>query len=319
MPTVRQAPHEAIVAGTDLRVLAESFERHLRAEGKSPRTITHYLAGVAALSRFLQSRGMPLHVEGVSGEHVREFMADLLSRQKASTAHARYRGLQAFFAWLLVEGEIKDTPLKNLKPPRLPQEQPPVLTEDQLRALLRTCEKGDFTSRRDTALVRLMADTGARLSEVLNLRWQPGNPKENDVDFGQALMRIRHGKGDKERIVHLGNKTLRALDRYLRKRATHRNAALPWLWLAPKGRLSPSGLQQLLLRRGAEANIPGRLHPHIFRHTAAHYELLAGAPEVDVMRQMGWTSRDMVARYAASAGQERSWASHEKFGLGDRL
>jgi site-specific recombinase XerD len=262
---------------------------------------------------------MPLHVEGISGEHVREFMADLLSRQKASTAHARYRGLQAFFAWLVVEGEIKDTPLKNLKPPRLPQEQPPVLTEDQLRALLHACEKDNtFTGRRDAALIRLMADTGARLSEVVNLRWQPDNPRENDIDFSQGLMRIRHGKGDKERIAHLGNKTLRGLDRYLRKRAVHKSAGLPWLWLAPKGRLSPSGVQQLLKRRGAQAGIEG-LYPHMLRHSAAHHQLLAGAQETDLMRQMGWSSRAMVARYGASAGQERSWASHAKFGLGDRL
>ena len=97
-----------------------------------------------------------------------------------------------------------------------------------------------------------------------------------------------------------GRKTALALDRYLRARSRHRLAHLDALWLSQRGTLTISGLRDMLDRRARQAGIPD-LHPHMFRHTFAHEWLSAGGTEVDLMRIAGWRSREMLARYGASA------------------
>src|SRR5204862_114949 len=81
---------------------------------------------------------------------------------KPATASNRFRALQVFFGWLAEEGEIKVSPMVNMKPPHVPEEPPQVLTEEQLRRLLRACEGREFEARRDMAIIRMLLDCGMR-------------------------------------------------------------------------------------------------------------------------------------------------------------
>jgi site-specific recombinase XerC len=108
-------------------------------------------------------------VTAVTRNDVRGFIADQLQRWKPATALNRYRSLQAFFKWCAAEGELDASPMVGMKPPRLPDEPPPVLTDDQLRRLLKSCDGRDFTDRRDTAIIRLFIDTGVRVSEAAGI------------------------------------------------------------------------------------------------------------------------------------------------------
>lgn len=307
-----QAPTSGVhgTATGDIAELGASFARHLRAGNKSPATITSYMAAIRHLDDFLADRGMPREVAGLHREHVESFIEDQLARLKPASAANRYRSLQQFCKFLLDEGEIRDDPMARMKPPTVPETPPPVLREAEIKKLLEVTSGPGFDERRDRAIITLLFDTGVRRAEIAGLRVE-------DIDWEHEVFGVV-GKGRRPRAVPMGRKATQALDRYVRVRAKHSEAKGPWLWLGRKGRLTDTGISQMLRRRAHEAGI-GEIHAHLFRHTAAHEFSAAGMGDSDIMRLMGWRSRTMLTRYGASAATERAIAAHRKLSPADKL
>jgi site-specific recombinase XerD len=101
--------------------LKRSFTLHLKASNRSSRTIENYLEAIELFWRFLAEQGMPTEPAHLTREHVETFITALLERCKPGTAANRYRSLQAWFKWLLEEGEITSSPMARMKPPHVPE------------------------------------------------------------------------------------------------------------------------------------------------------------------------------------------------------
>jgi site-specific recombinase XerD len=189
---------EQATLGPSYRMLARSYERHLRASNKARMTVVTYMAAIDALGDFLAERGMPSDPAAITRGHVEAFISDILSRAKPATALNRYRALGTYFRWLADEGEIPDSPMRRMKPPHVPEEPPAVLTDDQLAKLLKVCNGTSFEDRRDTAMIRLLVDTGMRRAELARM-------KPDDVDFDNNVVFVV-GKGRRPRACPFGNK-----------------------------------------------------------------------------------------------------------------
>jgi site-specific recombinase XerD len=279
--------------------LLPSFDLALAAERKSRATRSSYLTAVRQFIAFAEANDRPTRIDRVGRQDVAAFVVGLLARWKPTTAHNRYRGLHAFFAWALREELIVRHPMDGMKPPSLPEAPPPVLRSAELDAILAACARDRSpVGRRDDALLRFLIDTGARRAEVAGLR--VGN-----LDLPAQTATVT-GKGDRTRLVVYSAQTGQALDRWLRVRRKHRLAAeSDALWLGHKGELGIGGIRHVVDVRARQAGLAG-VHPHAFRHAWAHRASAARMSESAVMALAGWRSTEMLRRYAAATRSERA-------------
>src|SRR2546421_194749 len=117
-----------------------------------------------------------------------------------------------------------------LRPPLVADKLVPVFTPEELTRLEQACAGRSFTQRRDTAIIAVFTATGIRLSELADLRYDPSDPRDSDIDLWQREITVR-GKGGRPRIVKIGHRAARSVDRYLRARSRHAYAWRPQLWL----------------------------------------------------------------------------------------
>lgn len=187
------SPTPPILAAGDLAANVASCARHLRAANLSPAIQDTYLISLGRLAAFLAERGMPTDVAAIRREHLESFIEDLLARWKPATAANRYSGIRPFFAWLVEEGEIRESPMARMRKPKLPKHAPPVLTDDQLRRVLAACEGPGFEARRDTAVGAPRAHRPHRSQGGEGARPLPPTPRQTPACRAPLAVAGREG------------------------------------------------------------------------------------------------------------------------------
>jgi integrase/recombinase XerD len=291
-----------------LKELLEQWQTVLRSMHRSPKTIRSYRDGVRQFLAHCDNTGTPPELTKTAAT---DFLAALFANgAQPATVRARYSALKRFTAWVAAENIWPTDPLTTLKPPALDTKLVHPLSDAELRDLVKKCQGKVFRDRRDEAIVRLMAETGVRAGECAALL-------TSDLDTAHGQVTIRRGKGGRARTAPFSPQTAVVLDRYLRVRREHRQAASGALWLGERGgTFGYNGLYRALNRRAALAGIDG-FHPHRLRHTAATRWLAAGGSEGGLMAVAGWQSREMLDRYTAATASSRAADEARRLNLGD--
>jgi site-specific recombinase XerD len=292
----------------DLPALLESWRLAMTAERKAAGTIRTYTAGVTAYLRWCDATRTPADL---TKQSVERFIVSLHDAGlEPATARTRHVGCKQFATWLADEGEIPSNPLATSKQPKVDKKVIKALSDDELHRLVKACSgKRPFMDRRDEALVRFMAETMLRASEVIGL-------KVADIDMTQGRATVM-GKGGKGRIVPFGPQTAAALDRYLRARRTHRFADTGKLWLGGDGKtFGYHGLDEALKARAQKAGITG-FTCHVLRRTGSTRWLALGGSENGLMAVAGWSSRTMLDHYTGASASLRAHDEARTLGLGD--
>jgi integrase len=225
--------------------------------------------------------------------------------------NTRYRSANAFFNWLVTEGEIQGNPLTRIAPPRIPEAVQPYYTQEDVQKVLKALNgrrlKGVDAARPRT-IVLVLFDTGLRTSELCGLRTE-------DVDWDSQTVTVRETKGGNERVVSLGTTAARALMSYLRVRGQ----PSPWVFSTLDVRRLTRNALKLSLKRAFEAaGVPFK-GIHAFRRASGIDYLRQGGQAEDLRVLMGWRSPEMIRRYVKAAEVERATAAHKKFSPADGL
>jgi integrase/recombinase XerD len=248
----------------------------------SPNTIESYARDLAALAAFADRAGRPL--EALTRHDLEAFARDLMSQGLSPRSVARAVAcVRGFYKFLLVEKKIATDPAEDFRAPRAWPALPKYLGLDEVDRLLAQPDVSTPRGVRDKALIELLYATGLRVTELLSLK-----PGDVALDAGYLTC---IGKGDKQRIVPLGQVAADWVRRYLAEArpALLKGRKSAWLFVNAKGggRLSRVGFWKLLRDYGIKAGVPRGLSPHVLRHSFATHLLERGADLRAIQMMLG--------------------------------
>lgn len=297
-----------------LESLWSAFELELQIRARSDKTINTYGMSPKLFGRWLEAQGLPADASELTRARIRDWLAGIASAQSKNTLATRHTGMRRWCRWLHAEGLIADDPMVGMQSPEWEEPPVPIIDDAMLTKLVNTAAGKGFYERRDTAIIRLLADCAPRVSEMCSIRL------DDAVRSGKVLDEIPIiGKGGKPRTLYPGFKTQQALWNYVRARNEHRLNYLPSLLLSQRGGLTSGGVRQMLHARGKLVGLD-ELHPHMLRHVVAHDHQLNGGNLRSLEVRMGWKPGSrMTARYGASAAAARAKAETQQMRRGDRF
>ena len=264
------------------------FKSYLRLErSMAAATIDAYLHDINMLQAFALNSLDNIAVENISREHLQLFVQSIHEHDLAAASQARIvSGVKAFFRYLILEKAIEVDPTQLLEAPKLKRTLPDVLSPEEIDLLFTGIDHSTVEGQRNRAILETMYSSGLRVSEVINLEI---NNLFLDVGFIRVI-----GKGNKERLVPIGDEAAKYIDIY---RSTIRSKVLPKkghesiLYLNRRGaRLSRVMVFYIIKDAAQKAGITKNIHPHTLRHSFATHLVEGGADLRAVQEMMGHES-----------------------------
>lgn len=270
-----------------MQELLDRFRRHLEAEKRaSPHTVRNYLLNVEQLVAFMREKGRPLQPRAVDIPLLRSYLASLFELNEPATIARKLSAVRAFLRFLRREKVIEENVAMLLRPPKAKKALPSFLTVEQAGVLVEAPNASH--KLRDAALFEVLYGCGLRVSECVGL------------DLGDVeadMLRVRAGKGKKDRVVPLGEKARRAIDRWLPERLKLKPQD-DALFLNARGRRLTARSVRRFLDAHAQASSLPKTHPHALRHSYATHLLSSGADLRAIQELLGHASLKTTARYA---------------------
>jgi integrase/recombinase XerD len=268
----------------------------LSATRLAPRTVDAYRRDLGDVTAFLE--GSPA---AVTPERLAAYVAHMRARGLAATTIARrIAALRSFYRHQMLIGARAENPAADLELPRRARTLPRTLSPGEAERLIEAASGTAPRALRDRALVELLYGAGLRVSEAVGL-------DRSAVDLDGRLVRCL-GKGSKERVVPIGREAVAALRRYLaRGRPYLDRRHRPELFLnAQGGPLTRAGAFLILRKLAATAGLePGRVHPHLLRHSFATHLLEGGADLRSVQEMLGHADLSTTERYTHVSDRRR--------------
>ena len=238
-------------------------------------------------------------ISTITTNDIRSYLASYQECRQLSkvTIDNLRRIYSSFFAWLEDEDYITKSPVRRIHKVRTDSLVKETLSDENLEILRDSCD-----TLRDLAMIDLLASTGMRVGELVNLNIQNINFQERQC--------IVFGKGNKEREVYFNARTKIHLQQYLRQR-TDSNPALFVTLSAPHTRMTISGIEVRLRNLGKRINL-AKIHPHKFRRTLATQAIDKGMPIEQLQQLLGHRRIDTTLQYAM-VKQSNVKIAHRKY------
>ncbi len=269
----------------------ESYARDLQ-------MLAEFAAGTGASVEALSRTNLEALVRGLMGEG--------RSPRSVARAIACFRG---FYRFLVIDGRLKVNPADDLRPPRAWRTLPRYLSVEDVDRLIAQPDVGTPRGLRDRALIELLYATGMRVSELISL-------KPTDVNLDASYLTCT-GKGDKQRLVPIGDEAAKWVRQYLREARPSLlgRRSSPRLFVNARGGgsgLTRVGFWKILKVYATQAGLTRRLSPHMLRHSFATHLLERGADLRAIQMMLGHADLSTTQIYTHVL-EERMRSIYDRF------
>ena len=280
----------------------ENFRDYLQFEKNcSPHTIRNYISDLRQYLAFLAEREIKtLEIDRLT---IRSWLANLQRKIGKNSAGRKVASIRGFYRYLLREGEISVNPMEEVSIPKAEKRLPKFFSVDDVFRLMESPKSDKKLAVRDKAILELLYSSGLRVSELTGLN-------VTDIDMKAEMIKVL-GKGNKERMIPIGGKAIKALNAYidvkngqdktpdsLLGKKKNEGEACDAVFLNYRGdRLTSRSVARIVEKYLRKAGVPGKGSPHTLRHSFATHLLDSGADLRGIQELLGHASLSTTQKY----------------------